>query len=233
LTCFEGPDAGHMVECRSCPRGFHYDCLEPQYQAKVKGFAGFFCSQHMCCDCGKSTSDAGGLIFRCRWCPQGFCEDCLDWDKAELIGDNLPEFELLGEAPTAGGFYVKCPSCVILCEENEEQQAWTEGKEESYKEQHDRWIADREEAQRQLEARDAGPKIEDDDLPSPPALTDTSLPTPALAGSRVSTPKLEPQSKAKRPLSGEFVGETRYEKKARLDAQVWTVGSDPLMRAFE
>jgi SWI/SNF-related matrix-associated actin-dependent regulator of chromatin subfamily A member 5 len=233
LTCFEGPDAGHMVECRSCPRGFHYDCLEPQYQAKVKGFAGFFCSQHMCCDCGKSTSDAGGLIFRCRWCPQGFCEDCLDWDKAELIGDNLPEFELLGEAPTAGGFYVKCPSCVILCEENEEQQAWTEGKEESYKEQHDRWIADREEAQRQLEARDAGPKIEDDDVPSPPALTDTSLPTPALAGSRVSTPKLEPQSKAKRPLSGEFVGETRYEKKARLDAQVWTVGSDPLMRAFE
>jgi SWI/SNF-related matrix-associated actin-dependent regulator of chromatin subfamily A member 5 len=233
LTCFEGPDAGHMVECRSCPRGFHYDCLEPQYQAKVKGFAGFFCPQHMCCDCGKSTSDAGGLIFRCRWCPQGFCEDCLDWDKAELIGDNLPEFELLGEAPTAGGFYVKCPSCVVLCEENEEQQAWTEDREEKYKEQHDLWIAHREEAQRQLEARDAAPKIEDDDLPSPPALTDTSLPTPALAGSRVSTPKLEPQSKAKRPLSGEFVGETRYEKKARLDAQAWSVGSDPLMRGFE
>jgi SWI/SNF-related matrix-associated actin-dependent regulator of chromatin subfamily A member 5 len=233
LTCFEGPDAGHMVECRSCPRGYHYDCLEPAYQAKVKGFAGFFCPQHVCCDCGKSTSDAGGLIYRCRWCPQGFCEDCLDWDKAELIGDNLPEFECLNEAPTAGGFYVKCPSCVILCDENEEQAAWTQDHEEAYKKTHDDWIEEREDAQRLLEARDIAPKIDIDEDSDVPALTDTSLPTPALAGSRVSTPKLEPQSKAKRPNSGEFVGETRYEKKARLDAQVWSVGSDPLMRGFE
>jgi SWI/SNF-related matrix-associated actin-dependent regulator of chromatin subfamily A member 5 len=233
LTCFEGPDAGHMIECRSCPRGYHYDCLEPAYQAKVKGFAGFFCPQHVCCDCGKSTSDAGGLIYRCRWCPQGFCEDCLDWDKAELIGDNLPEFECLNEAPTAGGFYVKCPSCVILCDENEEQAAWTQDREEAYKKTHDDWIEEREDAQRLLEARDIAPKIDIDEDSDVPALTDTSLPTPALAGSRVSTPKLEPQSKAKRPNSGEFVGETRYEKKARLDAQVWSVGSDPLMKGFE
>jgi SWI/SNF-related matrix-associated actin-dependent regulator of chromatin subfamily A member 5 len=258
LTCFEGTDAGHMVECRSCPRGYHYDCLEPQYQAKVKGFAGFYCPQHMCCDCGKSTSDAGGLIYRCRWCPQGFCEDCLDWDKAELIGDNLPEFELLGEAPTAGGFYVKCPSCVILCEENEEQQAWIDGMEKTYKDEHDIWLEHREEAQRQLEQRDeeavalknknqspnkrktyvAPDMDEEEDLLSPPALTDTSLPTPALAGSRVSTPKYpEPASNntkaTKRSNDGAFAGETRYEKKARLDAQVWSVGSDPLMRGFE
>jgi SWI/SNF-related matrix-associated actin-dependent regulator of chromatin subfamily A member 5 len=261
LTCFEGTDAGHMVECRSCPRSYHYDCLEPQYQAKVKGFAGFFCPQHMCSDCGKNTSDAGGLIFRCRWCPQGFCEDCLDWDKAELIGDNLPEFELLGEAPTAGGFYVKCSSCVDLCEENEEHQAWIDNMESDYKERHDVWLEDREKTQRQLDQRDndadalkassktespskqkttSNPDIEDlenEDTLSPPALTDTSLPTPALTGSRVSTPKyVEPAAQntksAKRSNDGGFVGETRYEKKARLDAQAWSVGSDPLMRGF-
>jgi SWI/SNF-related matrix-associated actin-dependent regulator of chromatin subfamily A member 5 len=276
LVCFENADAGQMVECKSCPRGFHYDCLEPQFRAKVKGFAGFFCSQHVCCDCGKGTTDAGGLIYRCRWCPQGFCEDCLDWDKAELIGANLPEFEVLGEEqPTNGGFYVKCPSCVLFCEENEEQQAWTEVMEKAYKEQHDIWLAQREETQRELELRDkkaAAQKQRDDaalkeqavtraneqplsiiDSPregkgyivideeeestSPPALTDTSLPTPALAGSRVSTPKymeLPHNIKGtKRVSEGETLGETRIEKKARLDAKVWSVNTDPLMRGLD
>jgi SWI/SNF-related matrix-associated actin-dependent regulator of chromatin subfamily A member 5 len=261
LTCFEGPDAGHMVNCKSCPRGYHYDCLEPQYKAKVKGFAGFYCPQHVCCDCGKSTSDAGGLIFRCRWCPQGFCEDCLDWDKTELIGDNLPEFELLGEQPTAGGFYVKCPSCILLIEENEEQEAWIEGMEATYKEQHDVWLQYREETQREREKHDKEEAerkvreaqapavindsaskrktvivIEDDEeeTTSPPALTDTSLPTPALAGSRVSTPQpLQNGKGTKRASDADFAGETRLEKKARLDAQAWRVGEDPLMKAFE
>ncbi|KAH3963330.1 hypothetical protein HBH70_164540 [Parastagonospora nodorum] len=262
LTCFEGADAGHMVNCKSCPRNFHFDCLEPSYKAKVKNFSGFFCPQHVCCDCGKSTSDAGGLIFRCRWCPQGFCEDCLDWDKTELIGDNLPEFEIIGEEPTAGGFYIKCPSCTHLIEENEEQEAWIEGMENTYKEQHDVWILYREDSQRELEKRDledaerkvleAGtvetndsPKkrksyiIEDDDeeeeedIPSPPALTDTSLPTPALDGSRLSTPQPLLNGKGSKRMADADLGETRLEKKARLDAQAWRVGDDPLMKALE
>ncbi|KAH8728627.1 SNF2 family N-terminal domain-containing protein [Phaeosphaeriaceae sp. PMI808] len=228
LVCFEGVDSGHMVDCRSCPRGYHYDCLEPEYQAKVKGFAGFFCPQHMCCECGKNTTDAGGLIFRCRWCPQGFCEDCLDWNQTELIGDNLPEFELLGEEPTHGGFYIKCPSCVSLCEENEEQREWINVWEKGYEDQYNVLLQNREETQRQLERHDreadtqkqeginilrnetrttvnghlsrlqGSPNTrksyivlddDDNDGTSPPALTDTSLPTPALGGSRVSTPR--------------------------------------------
>jgi SWI/SNF-related matrix-associated actin-dependent regulator of chromatin subfamily A member 5 len=267
LHCFEGPDQGHMVVCRSCPRSYHYDCLEKPHQAKVKGFAGFFCSQHMCCDCGKNTSDAGGLIFRCRWCPQGLCEDCLDWDKTELIGDNLPELELLGEAPTAGGFYVKCPSCVVLCEENEEQTEWIESMEATYKDQHDIWKEYREESQGEQEKRDKetlkanaaksvngtngahsmtdspskrqSPIVLDDDEelsnPSPPALTDTSLPTPALTGSRVSTPKyMETPLPTRGTKRGSDAGlETRVEKKARLDAQAWSVGDDPLMKGFK
>ncbi|KAF1944416.1 ISWI chromatin-remodeling complex ATPase ISW2 [Clathrospora elynae] len=283
LTCFEDADAGHMVGCKSCPRAYHYDCLEPQSKTKVKGFSGFFCPQHNCSDCGKTTGDAGGLIFRCRWCPQGFCEDCLDWDKTELIGENLPEFEIMGEEPTHGGFYIKCPNCIELSEENEEQKEWTENMEKSFKQQHDIWLQQREETQRQLEEREATPinqheapaqdnktilqtnapqlptlsplphavenpleqeslsVIDDDEeeAPSPPALTDTSLATPALSGSRVSTPKYtEPPEKQngkkskKRNEPCDSFGETRDEKRARLDAQLWSMDGDPLMRGL-
>lgn len=191
-------------------------------------------------------------MFRCRWCPQGFCEDCLDWDKTELIGENLPEFEVMGEDSTTGGFYIKCPTCV---DESEEQKAWVENKEKEYKNQHDSWLQEREEMQRQLNEYDANGKqesehykanminaktnsrlpqlietqvkhendmlIEDDDVTSPPALTDTSLPTPALGGSRVGTPMYtEPaQNSKKANKRGEAFGETRAEKRARLDTQ--------------
>ena len=71
----------------------------------------FNCSQHQCVDCEQKTSDAGGMIFRCRWCQNGYCEDCLDWDKAELIGENLKEFELLGFPSVSQAFYICCPAC--------------------------------------------------------------------------------------------------------------------------
>ncbi|KAI4607519.1 hypothetical protein J4E80_009632 [Alternaria sp. BMP 0032] len=229
LGCFEDADAGHLVECKSCPRAYHYDCLDPQYKAKVKGFAGFYCSQHNCTDCGKTTNDAGGLIFRCRWCPQGFCEDCLDWDETELIGDTLPEFELMGEQHTTGGFYIKCPTCVESGEESAEQKDWFANMEKQYKDQHDIWSQEREEAQRRLNEIDA-----DDEVASPPALTDTSLPTPAVGGSRVGTPmSVEPvQSTKKGGKRAEAFGETREEKRAKLDAQSWTVDEDPLMQGL-
>lgn len=254
LTCFENLDAGHMVECRSCPRTYHFDCLDPEYQSKVRGVSGFFCSQHNCSDCGKTTTDAGGLIFRCRWCPSGFCEDCLDWDRTELIGDNLPEFELLGEAPTAGGFYIQCPACTQAFEQSEEQKEWVKRMEADYKEQHDLWLQQREETQRELEQREATitqlqdatidangyrsqiPQSpwkqqtyivvdEDDEIPSPPALTDTSLPTPALSGSRVSTPNYtEPPSNTmkgrKRGSARKEHGNSGKKKRARLDAGI-------------
>ncbi|KAI4261277.1 MAG: hypothetical protein L6R42_003525 [Xanthoria sp. 1 TBL-2021] len=72
---------------------------------------GFSCSQHQCWDCQQKTSDAGGMIFRCRWCERGFCEDCLDWDKTELIGDHLKEYELLEFPSVNQAFYICCPSC--------------------------------------------------------------------------------------------------------------------------
>ena len=51
------------------------------------------------------------MIYRCRWCERGYCEDCLDWDKTDLLGENLKEYELLGFPSVTQAFYVKCPSC--------------------------------------------------------------------------------------------------------------------------
>ncbi|XPS76632.1 hypothetical protein M3J09_008680 [Ascochyta lentis] len=266
LRCYGGGETGHMVDCKSCPRAYHYDCLEPEYQHKVKGFNGFYCPQHSCANCSKNTTDAGGLIFRCRWCPQGFCEDCLDWDTTELVGQNLPEFELLGEPSPSGGFYIKCPDCVDACEEDKEQKTWMQNTENDYKQQHDAWLQERKEAEHQLDTvinnqntqsttllNNANTQhnahlplisppdqreehLDDTDLPSPPALTDTSLPTPALGSSRVSTPKSTDSqqqkklpTKAKRYASGDGFSETREEKRARLDAQVWSFDDDALL----
>lgn len=245
LVCFDGVDSGHMVNCRSCPRGYHYDCLEPEYQSKVKGFAGFFCPQHACCECGKNTADAGGLIYRCRWCPQGFCEDCLDWNMTELIGDNLPEFELLGEEPMHGGFYIVCPSCLSLCEESEEHRKWINEWESGYKNQHDDLLRKHEELQRTLEKGatqtdmdEQGQNIlgngtsttrktfiildDDNDATSPPALTDTSLPTPALAGSRVSTPRYAepPQLSQATKRAGDSIQGGHLKKKRKKKTNV-------------
>lgn len=72
---------------------------------------GFYCSQHQCFDCEQKTADAGGLIFRCRWCERGYCEDCLDFEKTELIGENLKEYELLQYPSVTQAYYISCPAC--------------------------------------------------------------------------------------------------------------------------
>lgn len=71
----------------------------------------FNCPQHQCVDCQQKTSDAGGMIYRCRWCERGYCEDCLDWDRADLIGENLTEFELLGFPSVTQAYFIRCPCC--------------------------------------------------------------------------------------------------------------------------
>ena len=51
------------------------------------------------------------MIYRCRWCERGYCEDCLDWEKTDLLGENLKEFELLGFPSVSQAFYIRCPIC--------------------------------------------------------------------------------------------------------------------------
>ncbi|KAH8594504.1 SNF2 family N-terminal domain-containing protein [Bisporella sp. PMI_857] len=110
-------DGGELHCCQICPRAYHYECLEPDWQAKARSFQ-FNCPQHQCVDCQQKTTDAGGMLYRCRWCERAYCEDCLNFDKTTLIGNNLPEYELLqyGEIPQA--FYIVCPACNDNFEEN-------------------------------------------------------------------------------------------------------------------
>lgn len=249
LECFNGDESGHLVECKSCPRTYHYDCLPDPYKAKVKGFSGFFCAQHACTNCGKNTTDAGGLIYRCRWCPQGFCEDCLDWDNAVLVGENLPEFEVLGEPKPSGGFYIECPDCVDSCLTNKEQKQWMDTLRREYAEQVDAYRSDaREHSHSRSPVVGSTSQLadtahlpvhaslllsngnEDTDVPSPPSLTDTSLPTPARGSPRVTTPVLSlnlavPQDKklaqgAKRIASADGACGEKKEKKRTKKARV-------------
>lgn len=104
-------DGGDVVLCSGCPRSFHYECLDRDAKARSKSKMHFSCDQHQCNDCTQKTSDAGGMLFRCRWCERAFCEDCLDWEKTDILGDNLKEYELLGFPPVDQAWYVKCPRC--------------------------------------------------------------------------------------------------------------------------
>ena len=100
-----------MTLCSGCPRSYHYQCLDKDTKARARAKFNFYCSQHQCADCLQKTGDAGGMIFRCRWCERGYCEDCLDFEKAELIGENLKEYELLGFPPITQAYYIRCHEC--------------------------------------------------------------------------------------------------------------------------
>jgi SWI/SNF-related matrix-associated actin-dependent regulator of chromatin subfamily A member 5 len=106
-SCFDG---GDVVLCMGCPRVYHYACLDKEFQLKTLGMS-FYCPQHQCHDCSAKTSDAGGLLYICRWCENGFCEDCLDWDATKLLGDKLPEYEMLGFQNNGNAHYIECSHC--------------------------------------------------------------------------------------------------------------------------
>jgi SWI/SNF-related matrix-associated actin-dependent regulator of chromatin subfamily A member 5 len=333
LICFE--EAGKLLLCKGCPRAYHYNCLDEQFQGKADALAGFYCSQHECIDCRKKTGDAGGLIYRCRWCDRGYCEDCLEWGKEELIGNTLPEFEILHEDAGPGGFYIKCPTCKGAAEDDPERMEWMLDMEKSFADTHKEWLkvqekgdvdldnlivdrqrelerpddqenqSDREEdreedsedsdvqdeASEEEELKDAeyleevrekrrptpnkkqkrsrrlqdekvitrrnkksakanshlpavkqDPQwsmqngrlvlIDDDNAPSPPALTDTSL---ANGGSGISTPRLGTGSK-RRPVliddvNEEYFQEKPVEKKRKVE-KLWQMDTDPLLQGY-
>lgn len=104
-------DGGDIICCTLCPRSYHYGCLDPDSKKRSKGKMHFSCPQHQCVDCQQKTTDAGGMLYRCRWCERAYCEDCLDWEKTNLVGENLKEFELLSFPAVAQAYYIKCPDC--------------------------------------------------------------------------------------------------------------------------
>jgi SWI/SNF-related matrix-associated actin-dependent regulator of chromatin subfamily A member 5 len=121
-------DGGEIICCSGCPRSYHYECLDAGFKAVSRSNKSpmFYCPQHQCFDCEQKTSNAGGMIFRCRWCERGYCEDCLEWDKAQLVGDSLIEYELLGFPPIDQAYYIVCPNCTEHHEEDESARAYIE-----------------------------------------------------------------------------------------------------------
>ncbi|RDL30369.1 p-loop containing nucleoside triphosphate hydrolase [Venustampulla echinocandica] len=103
-------DGGELVLCQRCPRSYHMKCLDKGFQATAKGWQ-FNCPQHECYDCLQKTTDAGGMLYRCRFCEKAYCEDCLDFEKSTLIGDTLPEFDLLNYPEATQAFYIQCHIC--------------------------------------------------------------------------------------------------------------------------
>ncbi|CAG8977973.1 hypothetical protein HYALB_00001854 [Hymenoscyphus albidus] len=103
-------DGGELHCCQLCPRAYHLHCLDKEFQQKAKGWQ-FNCPQHQCYDCTQKTTDAGGMLYRCRWCEHAYCEDCIDFENTTLIGDNLPEYELLNYPEMTQAFYIQCAAC--------------------------------------------------------------------------------------------------------------------------
>lgn len=119
MVCKDGGDVFH---CTSCPRACHGPCSghtpselnAMMYVSLSRSHdrlltvpcRSYYCSQHSCSICSRSTQEAGGLLFRCQRCPQAFCEDCLPTDDIEAVGDVLPEFLVLGMGKRSQAYFM-------------------------------------------------------------------------------------------------------------------------------
>lgn len=122
MVCKDGGDVFH---CTSCPRACHGPCSghtpselnAMMYVLPSLSYClpltmvtrSYYCSQHSCSICSRSTQEAGGLLFRCQRCPQAFCEDCLPSDDIEAVGDVLPEFLVLGMGKRSQAYFMFVP----------------------------------------------------------------------------------------------------------------------------
>ncbi|SCV74235.1 BQ2448_6667 [Microbotryum intermedium] len=109
--CMVCKDGGEVYQCASCPRSCHGPCTEYS-ESDLHAMMSWFCPQHNCTVCHRSTQEAGGLLFRCQLCPNSFCEDCLPPDEIDAVGDVLPEFALLGCGKRSQAFFIRCAECV-------------------------------------------------------------------------------------------------------------------------
>ncbi|KAH8067345.1 helicase [Aureococcus anophagefferens] len=64
-------------EVRLCPMVVHASCAVYNNLGEDTAMGTWQCPHHACVGCGRSTSAAGGLLFRCEACPVTYCEDCL------------------------------------------------------------------------------------------------------------------------------------------------------------
>ncbi|GAA5887357.1 hypothetical protein JCM6882_002504 [Rhodosporidiobolus microsporus] len=127
--CGTCKDGGELFLCTGCPRVYHADACSGMSAKALASASMWYCPQHYCGGCGRTTGDAGGLLFRCQTCPSAFCEDCFsalgEEGEIEAVGDALPEFLLLGYGKRAQAYYIRCADCVSHFKENpDEYQQW-------------------------------------------------------------------------------------------------------------
>jgi hypothetical protein len=70
--CYMCDSGGELLCCGQCPKVYHTECVG---LTKVPTGA-WTCPWHACAECDKTTSVAGGLLFRCTDCPTAYCFDC-------------------------------------------------------------------------------------------------------------------------------------------------------------
>ncbi|KAH7108237.1 SNF2 family N-terminal domain-containing protein [Auriculariales sp. MPI-PUGE-AT-0066] len=132
IAC-RGMYGGEANCCSHCPRIYHAGCVGdiPKPSSSRRGIQrNNTCPQHKCRECQSSAGEVGGMLYRCRTCPNAFCEACLpprsEW---QAVGDELPEFLILGYHATEGAFFIQCNECLEEFEKRPEvkrdwEQEW-------------------------------------------------------------------------------------------------------------
>lgn len=125
------------------------------------------------------------MIYRCRWCERGYCEDCLDWDKVELIGENLLEYELLGYPAVTQAFYICCPGCVDYHKEDSVARNFCQNAAREYERSHIE-MAGKQTATAAIQqsSTNAEPPSRAESLTDATTVDDSGVSTPKLAGSK-------------------------------------------------
>ena len=78
--CFMCDGGGDLICCGQCPKVYHLKCAG--LDAVPAG--AWTCPWHACESCGRTTSVAGGMLFRCTCCPTAYCFDCSPVDMTRL-----------------------------------------------------------------------------------------------------------------------------------------------------
>ena len=177
------------------------------------------------------------MILRCRWCERGYCEDCLDWDNTDLIGDNLPEYELLGFPAVTQAFYIRCPACVEHHAKDPGEGHFCENQAKQFEAQYRQMLDEKTALAAAAAAADAVTEVLEEEepkkgvllLPSSRAesltdattLNDSGISTPKVVGEVVGTCSVE-GGKKRKALREAGVGGTPSKK---VKARVSTFGA--------
>ena len=106
LACHGACNNDKVKKCRLCPVALHAKCAVNGASGKEAHNATWQCPQHACSVCAKSTSAAGGMLFRCEGCVKAFCEDCLPGDVV-VVGESR-RYLALGAPSQAMACYIRC-----------------------------------------------------------------------------------------------------------------------------